>query len=102
MEITSDRLQKALSLLGELVVYYGPGLLIGYISRRDQIFFKLHAAVDRDGGRHLQDLMDLQPTAEELRDAAQWAQTQDPSEGFLYNLRVLMKEIAHDGSNPQR
>jgi hypothetical protein len=82
--------------------YYGPGLLIGYISRRDQIFFKLHAAVDRDGGRHLQDLMDLQPTAEELRDAAQWAQTQDPSEGFLYNLRVLMKEIAHDGSNPQR
>jgi hypothetical protein len=46
--------------------------------------------------------MDLQPTAEELRDAAQWAQTQDPSEGFLYNLRVLMKEIAHDGSNPQR
>jgi hypothetical protein len=81
---------------------YGPGLRIGYISRRDQIFFKLHAAVDRDGGRHLQDLMDLQPTAEELRGAAQWAQTQDPSEGFLYNLRALMKEIVHDDPNSQR
>jgi hypothetical protein len=46
--------------------------------------------------------MDLQPTAEELRDAAQWAQTQDPSEGFLYNLRALMKEIANDNLNTQR
>jgi hypothetical protein len=46
--------------------------------------------------------MDLKPTAEEMRDAAQWAQTQDPSEGFHYNLRALMKEIAHDDPNTQR
>ena len=75
---------------------YGAGLLIGFISRRDQIFLKLHAAVDRDGGRHLQDLIDLKPTAEELRDAAEWTRTQDPSEGFLFNLRVLLKEIGHE------
>ena len=75
---------------------YGAGLLIGFISRRDQIFLKLHAAVDRDGGRHLQDLMDLRPTAEELRDAAVWTRKHDPSEGFLYNLRVLMKGIGHE------
>jgi len=45
---------------------YGARLSISYIGRRDQIFLKLHAAVDRDGGRHLQDLLDLEPTAEEL------------------------------------
>lgn len=81
---------------------YGPGLVIGFISRRDQIFLKLHAAVDRDGGRHLQDLQDLQPTAGELRDAAEWTQTQDPSEGFLYNLRALLKAIGYDAPDTHR
>jgi hypothetical protein len=74
---------------------YGPRLLISFISRRDQIFLKLHAAVDRDGGRHLQDLMDLAPTADELRDAAQWTQTQDPSEGFRFNLHSLLTQLGH-------
>jgi len=80
---------------------YGPRLLISYISRRDQIFLKLHAAVDRDGGRHLQDLMDLQPTTDELRDAARWTLTQDPSEGFLYNLRALLKHVGHENLSAQ-
>jgi len=40
--------------------------------------------------------MDLRPTAEELRDAAVWTRKHDPSEGFLYNLRVLMKGIGHE------
>jgi hypothetical protein len=81
---------------------HGSGLRIGFISRRDQIFFKLHAAVDRDGGRHSQDLMGLKPTAEELRDAAECARTQDPSGGFLYNLRVLLKEIGREPPGAQR
>ena len=75
---------------------YGPRLLISYISRRDQIFLKLHAAVDRDGGRHLQDLLDLSPTADELLDAARWTRTQDPSEGFLINLGLLLTSMGHD------
>lgn len=74
---------------------YGPNLSISYISRRDQIFLKLHAAVDRDGGRHLQDLLDLKPTAEELLDAAKWTRTQDPSEGFLYLLGEMLKHLGH-------
>ncbi len=74
---------------------YGPNLSISYISRRDQIFLKLHAAVDRDGGRHLQDLLDLKPTAEELLDAAKWTRTQDPSEGFLYLLREMLQHLGH-------
>jgi hypothetical protein len=80
---------------------YGARLLISFISRRDQIFLKLHAAVDRDGGRHLQDLVDLAPTADELLDAARWTRTQDPSDGFLFNLRALLKHLGHDPLNAQ-
>lgn len=75
--------------------HYGPRLTIGFIGRRDQIFLKLHAAVDRDGGRHLQDLLDLAPTAGELLDAARWTRTQDPSDGFLFNLRALLTQLSH-------
>lgn len=80
---------------------YGSRLIISFISRRDQIFLKLHAAVDRDGGRHLQDLLDLAPTAAELLDAAKWTRTQDPSEGFLFNLRSLLTQLGHEALNPQ-
>lgn len=74
---------------------YGPRLRISYISRRDQIFLKLHAAVDRGGGRHLQDLLDLKPEASELRDAARWARTQDPSEGFRLLLGEMLQHLGH-------
>lgn len=80
---------------------YGPRLAVSFISRRDQIFLKLHAAVDRDGGRHLQDLMDLTPTADELRDAARWTRTQDPSDGFLFNLRSFLKQLGHEALSRQ-
>jgi hypothetical protein len=74
---------------------YGPRLTISYIGRLDQVFLKLHAAVDRDGGRHLQDLLDLAPTADELLAAARWTRTQDPSEGFLMLLRNMLTELGH-------
>jgi hypothetical protein len=75
---------------------YGPLLRISFIGRRDQIFLKLHAAVDRDGGRHLQDLLELAPTAEEWLAAARWTRTQDPSQGFHYNLRSLLQQLGHE------
>jgi len=62
---------------------YGPSLRISYISRYDQVFFKLYATADSDQGRHYRDLQDLAPTPEELLAAARWTRTQDPSEGFL-------------------
>ena len=74
---------------------YGAHLAISYLSRRDQIFLKLHAAVDRDGGRHLQDLRELHPTRDELRDAAQWTRTQDPSEGFNLLLGEMLKHLGY-------
>lgn len=74
---------------------YGSRLLISFISRRDQVFLKLHAAVDRDGGKHLQDLLDLQPTADELLAAAKWSRTQDPSDGYRLLLGEMLKHLGH-------
>ena len=51
--------------------------------------------MDRDGGRHLQDLMELKPTAEELLSAAKWTQTQNPSYGFRFNLCAMLKYLGH-------
>ena len=62
---------------------YGPALTVRWASRFDQIHFKLHAAVDRGGGRHLADLDSLQPAPAELIAAGRWARTHDPSPGFL-------------------
>ncbi len=74
---------------------YGAKLRISYISRYDQIFFKLYAASDQDQGRHYQDLQDLKPTAEELLAAAKWTRTQDPSEGFLFVLGEVFKAMEY-------
>lgn len=77
---------------------YGPdrNLRISFISRRDQVFFKLYATADTDTGRHFQDLKELQPTAEELLAAARWTRTQDPSEGFLFVLGKVLKALDHE------
>ena len=77
---------------------YGPkkNLRISFITRRDQVFFKLYATADSDKGRHYEDLQDLQPTAEELLAAARWTRTQDPSEGFLSVLGEVLKALGHE------
>ena len=62
---------------------YG-GLIVHLTGRVDQIFLKFYAAVDRGPrSKHVADLRRLSPTAEELRLAARWARSHDPSEGFL-------------------
>jgi hypothetical protein len=73
---------------------YGNALTISYISRYDQIFFKLHAAVDQ-GGRHTTDLLDLQPTEEELIAAARWTCRIDVSAGYRRMLDEFLKHIGH-------
>jgi hypothetical protein len=73
---------------------YGRSLRVRYASRVDQIHFKLHATVDRGGGKHLADLQALEPTADELILAARWARTHDPSEGFL---GVLIEALSFFG-----
>jgi hypothetical protein len=63
------------------------GLEIHLPSRFDQICFKLYAAVDRGPkDKHYMDLQTLEPTAQELLEAARWTITHDPSEGFRSQL----------------
>lgn len=76
---------------------YGEALTIFFIARYDQIFFKLYAAVDSDGGRHFDDLLELAPIAEELLSATRWTLQHDDSAGFRLNLAHILKELGHDG-----
>ena len=56
-------------------------LTICVADRLDQIHFKLYASIDR-GGYHLQDLIALKPTENELIAAVKWCLTHDVSETF--------------------
>lgn len=72
----------------------GEKLSVHFISRTDQIYFKLFASVDR-GGYHITDLKALQPTAEEITAAARWCITQDVSDGFRFLLDELLKQLGY-------
>jgi len=52
---------------------YGRALSVFYISRFDQVHFKLYAAID-GSERHLQDLKKLKPTEEEIESAKAWVE----------------------------
>lgn len=80
---------------------YGPILTIGFVSRYDQIHFKLYAAADQGPGRHVADLRDLNPSADELLAAARWTRLQDPSEGFRFVLSDLLRHLGHANLSAQ-
>lgn len=65
---------------------YGPKLSVFYISRFDQIHFKLYAAI-AGNERHFQDLRKLKPTEDEMRSAKAWV------ENTLYDA-ILPADIA--------
>lgn len=74
---------------------YGKNLTIHFLSRYDQIHFKLHATVDQSGGKHYDDLMALKPNAKELEAAARWSMTHDPSEGYREVLKDFLEQTGH-------
>lgn len=75
---------------------YGPQLTIYYISRFDQICFKLFAAADRGpGDYHVSDLLALKPAAEEMARAARWVLTQDEAPEFPGLLKDLLRKIGY-------
>ena len=74
---------------------YGKFLTVYFISRKDQIFFKLYASVDRDD-YHVQDLFALNPTEEELIEATKWVLTQDVSEDFRIILKDFLKRKGYE------
>lgn len=73
--------------------HYGPALIIHFVGRLDQIHFKLYAMVDQGGGRHEADLRVLRPTREELKAAARWSITHDPSPGFRTMLIEALNQM---------
>ena len=70
----------------------GRKLVIHYISRYDQIFFKTFASADR-GGYHISDLKKLNPSEDELVEAAKWCMTQDVSEEFHQILIAMFQQL---------
>ena len=71
---------------------YGKALWVYYISKLDQIHFKLYASADK-GGHHVDDLTDLKPTNKEIEQAASWSMTHDISEGYRLVLKDLLKKL---------
>lgn len=73
------------------------GLVLHIADRRDQVFFKLYAAIDQGPrSKHFEDLRRLEPTTEDLRLAAVWVRTHDPSEGFQRDLRAALRDLGVD------
>ena len=79
---------------------YGQCLTVYFISRIDQIHFKLFAAVDQKNpysvSHHLDDLRHLSPTKNEIEDAARWVVIQDSSVEFHRSLSDLLQEEGYD------
>lgn len=73
----------------------GKRLIIHFLSRHDQIFFKLYAAVDQGIGKHYNDLLALNPAGEELEEAARWCMTHDVSEGFRQSVKEMLQHMGH-------
>ena len=81
-----DRLQS---------VKFGAVLTVLFIGRLDQIHLKLFAAVDQGMGKHVEDLLALEPTEEEIRIAALWVSGQDASQEFSMILRQMLSGIGY-------
>jgi len=75
---------------------YGKYLTVYFISRIDQIHFKLFASLDR-GGYHIDDLFNLNPSIDEILKAAKWVLTRDNSMEFKTKLHdFLEKKELHE------
>ncbi len=74
---------------------YGSHLTVWFIDRIDQIHFKLYAAADQGPGQHVDDLLALHPTDDELLPAARWTFSHDVSPGFRSLVRDLLNQLGH-------
>ena len=75
---------------------FSASLTIHFLSRYDQICFKLYAAVDQGIGKHYNDLLLLEPNANELEKAAQWSMSHDVSEGYRQSVKELLRHMGHE------
>jgi hypothetical protein len=75
-------------------------LTLRLASRFDQIYLKLYAAVDQGPrSKHVDDLRALEPSHDELRGAAVWARTHDPSPAFREELLAALRLFGVDDAD---
>ncbi|MCF7818124.1 MAG: hypothetical protein K9M54_09610 [Kiritimatiellales bacterium] len=74
---------------------YGEALTVWFLDRFDQIHLKLYAATDSGPGRHVDDLLKLEPTSPEIEIAAKWALTHDSSPGFRMMLVSMLSQLGY-------
>lgn len=87
----ADRVEK-------IEIEIGDCLTIHAISRWDQIHLKFYAALD-PGGRvetHLGDLLDLEPTEEEVRAAVSWLTNRPVGAEFRERVKQLLESIGYE------
>jgi len=73
------------------------GFRVGIAGRRSLIALKLFATVDQGPESvHYQDLLALAPTNEELREAAEWITSQDPSPSIQTHVEQVIDHVRRD------
>lgn len=76
---------------------YGPCLTVYFISRIDQIHFKLYAMIDgQKGARHWQDLEILKPTENELQSVVRWLLNRRTSIAFRSRVKKIIRGMGYD------
>ncbi|MFH1477630.1 MAG: hypothetical protein ABIH24_09110 [Verrucomicrobiota bacterium] len=77
---------------------YGPSLTVYFVSRLDQIYFKLLAAADPQAEpRHLEDLAQrIKPAAKEVRAAVGWLLGRETSAWFRGNVKRAVEALGYD------
>jgi hypothetical protein len=77
---------------------YGPSLTVYFVSRLDQINFKLLAAADPQAEpRHLEDLAQrIKPAANEVRAAVDWLLGRETSAWFRSNVRQAVEALGYE------
>jgi hypothetical protein len=76
---------------------FGPSLRVYFAGRYDLIHLKLFAATDLGPGRHVNDLVALSPSSDEMLAAARWVLTQDAGEGFPVLVTQILQQLGYAG-----
>ncbi|HIG27291.1 MAG TPA: hypothetical protein EYQ50_05650 [Verrucomicrobiales bacterium] len=72
--------------------------MYGFISRFDQVHLKIFAVMgsESEATKHLNDLLDLEPTAEETQAAVDWLLRRESSADFKLRLKQVLDRIGHE------
>ena len=76
------------------------GLTVRVAGHLDLVCTKFYAVADQGStGRHIDDLRALSPSNDDLRFAAEWARTQDPSDAFAAIADQVLRHFGVGGSD---